>query len=137
MSEKVIIAGDHSSPELKQRLRQHLEARGYRVEDLGTHSSESVNYADFAEQACRKYLGGGYLFGVLICGTGIGISISANKIRNIRCALPQNRYAAEMAKQHNSANFIAFGARIDYPESPESILDAFLDAEFEGGRHSV
>ena len=137
MPEKIIIAGDHSSPEFKQRLKQHLEQRGWPVEDLGTDSSDSVNYAEFAEKACLQYLSGGYACGILICGTGIGISISANKVSGIRCALPQSRYAAAMAKKHNDANFIAFGARIDYPESPASILDAYLDAEFEGGRHSL
>ena len=77
----------------------------------------------------------GYEFGVLLCGTGIGISLSANKMKGIRCALPQNAYAAEMAKKHNNANFIAFGGRVEYTEKPESILDAFIDAGFEGGRH--
>ncbi len=133
---KVVIAGDHSSPELKQRLKQHLEQRGYQVDDQGVHSSTSVNYAELAEKACQSYLAGGYAFGVLICGTGIGISISANKINGIRCALPQNVFAADMARRHNNANFIAFGARIGYAESPEQILDAYLSAEFEGGRHA-
>ena len=78
---------------------------------------------------------GGYEFGVLLCGTGIGISISANKMTGIRCALPQTRYSAEMTKRHNDANFIAFGGRVEYSEKPEEILDAFIDASFEGGRH--
>ncbi len=134
---KVIIAGDHSSPELKQRLKIHLEQRGCQVEDLGAHGSEPHSYAEFAQKACSQYQKGGYAFGVLICGTGIGISISANKMRGIRCALPQNTYAAEMAKKHNDANFVAFGARIDYAESPESILDAYLNTTFEGGRHAL
>ena len=137
MQENILIAGDHSSLELKLRLKQHLESRGYKVEDLGPYSKDAVSYADFAEKAGEKYLAGGYAFGVLICGTGIGISISANKITGIRCALPQNGYAANMAKKHNNANFIAFGARIDYPDSPEKILNAYIDAEFEGGRHAV
>ncbi len=137
MQKKVIIAGDHSSLELKLHLKTHLEQHGFLVEDLGTHSSDSVNYTDFAKKACLKYLTGGYAFGLLICGTGIGISISANKICGIRCALPQNMYAAEMAKQHNNANFLAFGARIDYSESPENILNAYLATEFEGGRHAM
>ncbi|WGK68108.1 RpiB/LacA/LacB family sugar-phosphate isomerase [Candidatus Haliotispira prima] len=137
MSEEVVIAGDHSSPELKRRLSRYLEQRGYQVDDLGVYNSDSVNYAEFAEKACLKYLEGGYAFGVLVCGTGIGISISANKVRGIRCALPQNVFAAGMTKKHNDANFIAFGARIEYSESPEEILGAYLDAAFEGGRHAI
>ena len=78
---------------------------------------------------------GGYEFGIVCCGTGIGISISANKINGIRCALPQNSFAARMAKQHNNANFIAFGGRIDYQDDVLDMLDAFIDESFEGGRH--
>jgi ribose 5-phosphate isomerase B len=89
-----------------------------------------------AAQACGEYLAGGYEFGVVCCGTGIGISISANKIDGIRCALPQNVFAAEMAKCHNNANFIAFGGRIDYCEPVLDMVDAFVDNSFEAGRHS-
>ena len=136
MKQRVIIAGDHSSPAMKQQLKRHLESRGYEVEDLGTHEEIAVSYAEFAEKACLRYLDGGYAFGLLICGTGIGISISANKIHGIRCALPQNSFAAQMARQHNNANFLAFGARIAYPEKPEDIIDAYLNSSFEGGRHA-
>ena len=136
MKQKIIIAGDHSSLAIKQHLKQHLENRDYEVEDLGTHEETAVSYAEFAEKACLCYLKGGYAFGLLVCGTGIGISISANKIHGIRCALPQNSFAAQMARQHNNANFLAFGARIAYPEKPEEILDAYLNSSFEGGRHA-
>lgn len=134
----VIIAGDHSSLELKERLKSYLEAQGYRPQDLGVHSTDSVDYPDIAQEACTSYLKApeNYAFGILICGTGIGISIAANKIDGIRCALPQNCFAGQMAKEHNNANFISFGARIDYQESPEQILAAYLAASFaQGGRH--
>ena len=133
---KVIIANDHAGVSLAERLSVFLKKNGYETEWLGTKTEDSVDYPDMAEKACRKYLEGGYEFGILICGTGIGISISANKIRGIFCALVQNSFAASMAKEHNNANFIAFGARIDYPESVEDILKAYIDAEVsESERH--
>ena len=132
---RVIIANDHGAVDIKHKIVKHLEAKGYQVENFGTDTEESVDYPDMAETACRKYLSGGYDFGVLCCGTGIGISISANKIKGIRCALPQNSYAAEMTKRHNDPNFIAFGGRIEYKEPIEDLLDAFFDNRFEGGRH--
>lgn len=133
---RVIIANDHGAIEIKQKLKAHLESRGYTVDDLGVDSEDSVDYPDMAKQACAAFLkDGGYEFGVLCCGTGIGISISANKVKGIRCALPANIFAATMGREHNNANFIAFGGRIDYWEAPEKMLDGFIDADFGGGRH--
>ena len=132
---KVVMANDHGAVELAARLRKHLEDRGFDLEYLGTESTESVDYPDKAEECVNEFRKGGYAFGVLLCGTGIGISISANKMAGIRCALPQTRYSAEMTKRHNDANFIAFGGRVEYSEKPEEILDAFIDASFEGERH--
>ena len=133
---KIIIANDHGAVDLKHRIVKHLETRGYTVVNLGIDSEESVDYPDMAEIACREYKKGGYEFGIVCCGTGIGISISANKIRGIRCALPQDSFAAEMARCHNDVNFLAFGGRINYCEPVEKMLDAFLARPFEGGRHS-
>lgn len=133
----VVIANDHGAVEIAERLIRHLEKRGFSVNHLGVTSRESVDYPDMAALACREYLKGGYDFGILCCGTGIGISISANKIEGILCALPQNIYAATMARVHNNVNFIAFGGRIDYQDSVEKMLDAFIDSTFEGGRHSA
>ena len=132
---KVVMANDHGAVELAGKMKEHLEKRGFSVTYLGTSTAESVDYPDMAEKAVNEYRKGGYEFGVLLCGTGIGISLSANKMKGIRCALPQNIYAAEMTKRHNDANFIAFGGRIDYQEDPVKMLDAFIDASFEGGRH--
>ena len=132
---KVVIANDHGGVELAKKIISHLEERGIEYSYLGTASEESVDYPDYAKKAVIEYRKGGYDFGILICGTGIGISISANKMKGIRCALPQNSYASEMTKRHNDANFIAFGGRVDYPEPVEKILDAYIDASFEGGRH--
>lgn len=123
---KVVIANDHGAVELVQQLILCLEEEGFQVNWLGTKTSESVDYPDIAKLGCSEFLKGGYEFGILCCGTGIGISIAANKIDGIRCALPQNIYAAEKAKEHNNANFIAFGGRIDYQESPVEMLKAFI-----------
>lgn len=124
---KVIVANDHGAVELTAKLIEHLKDRGYQVNYLGTSTTDSVDYPDYAQKACNEFLKGGYDFGVLCCGTGMGISIAANKIHGIICALPQNCFASQMAKQHNRANFIAFGGRIDYPEDPIKMLDAYLD----------
>lgn len=131
----VVLANDHGAVELAKRLLGYLEKMGYTVNYLGVTSNDSVDYPDIAKKACLEYKKGGYEFGIVLCGTGIGVSISANKVDGIRCALPQNCYAAAMARRHNDANFIAFGGRIDYPEDPVDMLDAFMDATFEGERH--
>jgi ribose 5-phosphate isomerase B len=127
-----VIANDHGAVELKETLKTWLESEGHEVNDLGAAEGESVDYPDKAIEACMAYLEGGYDYGIVCCGTGIGISITANKVKGIRCALPQTVYAAAMAKEHNNCQFIAFGGRIDYPESPIDMLKAFLEAEFGG-----
>lgn len=135
MEKQVVIGADHGAFELKDKIIKHLQKRGYTVNNMGVDTSDSVDYPDMAEKTCREYLNGSYNFGIVCCGTGIGISISANKVDGIRCALPQNVFAAEMSKVHNNANFIAFGGRIKYSESIFDMLDAYIDADFEGGRH--
>jgi len=132
---KVVIANDHGAIELAKTFVDYLTKLGYDVNYLGVESTDSVDYPDMASLACNEYKKGGYEFGILLCGTGIGISISANKIEGIRCALPQNGYAASMARKHNNANFVAFGGRINYSEDPVAMLDAFMDSTFEGERH--
>lgn len=136
MEKKCVMANDHGAVELAGKLRKHLEDLGYSVTYLGTDDPDvSVDYPRQAEKAVEEYRRGGYDFGVLLCGTGIGISIAANKFHGIRCALCQDTYTATMTKKHNNANFIAFGGRVEYKEDPEKILDAYLSSEFEGGRH--
>ena len=126
---KVVVANDHGAVELTARIVDYLKTRGFEVNYLGTAENKSVDYPDMAELACTEFKKGDYEFGVLCCGTGIGISISANKIKGIRCALPQNCFAAQMAKEHNAANFIAFGGRIDYQEDVLDMLGAYIDAQ--------
>ncbi len=132
---RVVVGTDHGGLEVKDRIVTALKERGYEVDDVGVFSTDSVDYPDKVRETYEKYSRGGYDFAVVCCGTGIGASISANKLPGVRCALPQNSFAARMAREHNNANFIAFGGRITYPDSIEEMLGAFIDADFEGDRH--
>ncbi|MBE7035201.1 MAG: ribose 5-phosphate isomerase B [Ruminococcaceae bacterium] len=131
----IVIGSDHGAFELKAVLVAHLQKKGIEVLDCGVFDATSVDYPDVAKNVCEKVKTGDYEFGILLCGTGIGISIAANKIDGIRCALLNSEYAAEKAKQHNNANVIAMGGRVLGPDLAINILDAFMAAEFEGGRH--
>ncbi|MFO7848756.1 MAG: RpiB/LacA/LacB family sugar-phosphate isomerase [Spirochaetia bacterium] len=135
MIKRVVIGVDHGGLAIKERLITRLESHEYEVKDMGVFSSDSVDYPDKVEEVYREYTSGNYEFAVVCCGTGIGVTISANKLPGVRCALPQNSFAAGLAKKHNNANFIAFGGRIEYSEPPEDMLDAFINEEFEGDRH--
>lgn len=132
---KIVIAGDHGAVDLKERIVAYLQKKNFEVTDLGTKGGESVDYPDMAAAACDAFLKGGYEFGILLCGTGIGVSIAANKIAGIRCALVCDLFSAEMARAHNNANFIAFGGRMRYAAPVEEMIGKFLDTTFEGGRH--
>ena len=132
---KVVIGSDHGGFELKQILAAHLKEKGFDVTDVGCYDTNSVDYPDIAEKACKLVTTGECAWGVLVCGTGIGISIAANKVSGIRCALVSNEYCAEMTKRHNNANMLAFGGRVTGPDLAKNILNAYINAEFEGGRH--
>lgn len=134
---KIAIGSDHGAVELKEVLKEHLEKKGFEVTDFGTHGTESVDYPDVAKEVCPHVAGGEFDYGILLCGTGIGISIAANKIDGIRAALLSNEFCARMAKIHNNANVICMGGRVTGPELAKSITDAFFSAEFEGGRHKI
>jgi ribose 5-phosphate isomerase B len=131
----IVIANDHGAVELKKKLLQWLIKKGHAVKNLGVDSEDRVDYPDMAGLAVREFSKGGYDFGILLCGTGIGISIAANRHRGIRCALIHDSFTALMAKEHNNANFVAFGGRVQYREKPEDILEVFMNASFQGGRH--
>ncbi|MFA7107779.1 MAG: RpiB/LacA/LacB family sugar-phosphate isomerase [Sphaerochaetaceae bacterium] len=132
---KVVMANDQGAVELALKIKKHLEEKGYEVNYLGIDKVVSIDYPDQAEKACKEFNKGGYEFGIVCCGTGIGISIAANKIKGIRCALVQDCMTATLAKEHNDANFLAFGGRVTYKEDVLDILDAYLDAQFLEGRH--
>ena len=133
---KIAIGSDHGGYELKQALIPFLQGRDIQVADAGTYSTASVDYPEFAEAVALLVAHGEVDAGIVICGTGIGISIAANKIPGIRAALVTTPQMAELAKQHNNANIIAFGERIVGVELAKDIVKAYLTAEFEGGRHA-
>lgn len=134
---KVVVANDHGAVERTQMILSHLRERGIEYTYLGTAEEKSVDYPDMSEKAVMEYRKGGYDYGILLCGTGIGISTSANKMKGIRCALVQNRYAAQKTREHNDANFIAFGGRFEYPDPLLDILDTFLDTPFSNEERHV
>lgn len=132
---KISIACDHGAYELKERLKAHLIAQGHEVTDCGTHSTESCDYPDFARPAARLVADGTCERGIVLCTTGIGVSMVANKVKGVRCALCHDPLSAEMTRRHNDANVLAMGAQIIGSSLAQRILDVFLSTEFEGGRH--
>lgn len=132
---KIAIASDHGGYELKGVIIDYLTNKGNEMLNLGTDSADSVDYSDYAEKCAEKVLSKDVDFGIVVCGTGIGISIAANKIKGIRCALCHSPETAALAKQHNNANIISLGGRTTTDEMALKIVDAFIEAEFEGGRH--
>lgn len=132
---KLSIASDHGGYELKEDIKKFLTEQGHEVEDFGCNSLDSCDYADFAEPAARAVAEGKCERGIVICTTGIGISITANKVKGIRCALCSEPLSAEMTRRHNDANMLAMGAGMTGPLLARRIVTAFLSTEFEGGRH--
>lgn len=132
---KIAVASDHGGLGLKETIKKHLEDQGIEVTDCGTYTSESCDYPDYAEKACRKVQDGEARFAILVCGTGLGMSIAANKMKGIRCAVCGEEFSAHYARAHNDANALALGARVTGPGLALNILDTFLKSEFEGGRH--
>lgn len=129
------IGCDHGGYELKQEVMKHLEERGVPYKDFGTFSTESVDYPDYALKVCEAITSGEAERGILICGTGIGMSMAANKVNGIRAAVCHDTYSAEFTRRHNDANVLCMGGRVVGPGLACSVVDAFLDHEFEGGRH--
>ena len=134
---KIAMACDHGGLRLKNVLKDDLEKNGYEVVDFGTNSSERCNYPVYGEAVANAIVNGEVDCGVLICGTGVGISLSANKVNGIRACVCSEPYSARLSKQHNNTNIIAFGARVIGIELAKMIVDEWLNAEYEGGRHQV
>lgn len=131
----IAIASDHGGFALKKTVREHLKERGVKVVDLGTDSEESVDYPVYGKACGEAVAGGRADRGIVCCGSGIGISIAANKVKGVRCALCTSVEMARLCRQHNNANMIALGGRLTEPELALQIVDTWLDTEFEGGRH--
>src|SRR6056297_353399 len=132
---KIYLASDHGGFELKEVIEDYLIDVGYDVEDLGTHNEDSVDYPDYGIKVGEAVVKDEGSIGIVMCGTGIGISIAANKVKGVRCALCSQVFSAEMAKKHNNANVIAMGGRVTGKDLGKRIVKAFLDEKFEGGRH--
>lgn len=131
----IALACDHGALELKEAIKAHLEARGLTYKDFGTYSTESCDYPDFVAPAARAVASGACERGIVCCTTGIGVSIAANKIHGIRCALLHDHMSARLTRQHNNANMMALGAALTPPMLAMELIDIFLDTEFQGGRH--
>lgn len=134
---KIGVSADHGGVTLKARIMLHLEARGFEVVNYGTDTTDSVDYPDYGRKLADGIIAGEVDYGIAICGTGIGISLAANKVEGIRCANVSDTFSAKMAKRHNNCQMIAIGERIIGPGLAMEIVDSFLDAEFEGGRHEI
>lgn len=135
MSEVIPIASDHAGFELKEQLEAHLRARGFEVKDMGTNSPASTDYADYAHPLAGMVSKGEAHRGVLLCGTGLGMSYVANRYPHVRAAVAWSPEIAELSRKHNDANVLVLPARFLSPEDAEKILDVWLGTEFEGGRH--
>ncbi len=131
----ISIASDHGGYALKEQIKEHLASRGLEVLDVGCHSTDSCDYPDFAEAAARAVADGRCQKGIVVCTTGIGVSIAANKVKGIRCALCADPFSAEMTRRHNDANMLALGAGVVGKNLALRMVDTFLDTGFEGGRH--
>ncbi|MFQ7111667.1 MAG: ribose 5-phosphate isomerase B [Anaerovoracaceae bacterium] len=132
---KIAVASDHGGYKLKEYLKKYLEEKGEEVIDLGTDSEESVDYPVYGKACGEAVVSGKADRGIVCCGTGIGISIAANKVKGVRCALCTDVHMAEMSRKHNNANVLALGGRTTSDEDAIKITEAWLDTGFEGGRH--
>lgn len=132
---KIALGCDHGALALKNVIKAHLESKGIETQDFGTYSNESCDYVDFGAAAARAVASGECQRGIVCCTTGIGISIAANKVRGIRCALLSDLMSARLSRQHNNTNMMALGAGVVGEKLALEIVDTWLDAEFEGGRH--
>ena len=132
----IAVGCDHAGYELKNELIRHLKDRGYEVTDLGTYSADSCDYPDYAKKVCEEVVSGRAEKGLLVCGTGIGMSIAANKVRGIRAAVLSDEFSAQATREHNDANVLCLGARGLDTERAVKLLDIFLDTPFsEGANH--
>lgn len=132
----IALGSDHAGFELKHEIMEYLDKKGIEYKDFGTYNTESCDYPLFGEAAARAVASGECDMGILVCGTGIGISLAANKVRGIRCACCSDCFSAEMSRKHNDANMLALGARVVGSGLAMKIVDAFLSTDFEGGRHA-
>ena len=133
---KLVIGCDHAGYELKGPVMEHLKSKGYELIDVGTHSTDSCNYPEYAYKLCTTITSGEADLGILICGTGVGMLIAANKVEGIRAACVSDTFSARLTRQHNDTNVLCFGARVVGLGIACDLCDNFLEAEYEGGKHA-
>ena len=136
-NKRIIMGSDHAGYNLKLKVKAHLESRGFEVVDVGTNTPESCNYTVYADALCKAIAAGEADLGILVCGTGIGMSIAANKHKGIRAACCENTFSARMTRMHNDANVLCFGERVIGYGLACDMVDLFVDTPFEGGRHQA
>ena len=136
-NKRIIMGSDHAGYNLKLKVKAHLEARGFEVVDVGTNTPESCNYTVYADALCKAIAAGEADLGILVCGTGIGMSIAANKHKGIRAACCENTFSARMTRMHNDANVLCIGERVMGYGLACDMVDLFVDTPFEGGRHQA
>jgi len=134
---KIAIGNDHTALELKLQIKKHLEEKGHEVLDIGTHSADRCDYPIYGEKTAVAVINGEAELGIVVCGTGVGISLAANRVSGIRAVVCSEPYSAMLSRQHNDTNVLAFGARVIGVELAKMIVDEWLAAEFEGGRHKA
>jgi len=132
---RIVVGSDHAGFRAKETIKKYLQGAGYLVEDVGTHSEESVDYPDFGKAVGERVVGGTGSLGIAVCGTGIGIAIAANKVEGIRAALAHDSLTARRAREHNDANVLALGGKVVGEDEAIAIVQEFLAAQFAGGRH--
>ena len=134
---RIVLSSDHADIELRQTIAAHVASLGYEVEDIGPMTSESTHYPKHGEAAARRVASGDCALGIILCGTGQGIMMAANKVKGVRCGVCSDTFSARMIREHNNANMLSLGARVIGEGLALEIVDAFLGAEFEGGRHAT
>jgi ribose 5-phosphate isomerase B len=134
---RIVLSSDHAALELRATIAAHVTAKGYEVVDIGPTTTESTHYPKHGEAAAKMVASGDCALGIILCGTGQGIMMAANKVKGIRCGVCMDTFSARMIRQHNDANMLSIGARVVGDMLALDIVDAFLDAEFEGGRHGL
>lgn len=136
-TKRIVLSSDHAAIELRQAIARHIAAAGWEVVDIGPVTPESTHYPKHGEAAARKVAAGECALGIILCGTGQGIMMAANKVKGVRCGVCSDTFSARMIRQHNNANMLSIGARVVGEGLALDIVDAFLGAEFEGGRHGT
>lgn len=134
---RIVLSSDHAAIQLRQTIADHIAAQGWEVVDIGPTTPESTHYPKHGEAAARRVASGDCALGIILCGTGQGIMMAANKVKGIRCGVCTDTFSARMIRQHNNANMLSLGVRVIGEGLALDIVDAFLNAEFEGGRHAT